>query len=101
MSSTADKTEPRVRQVASLLHRAAETHHVVYADTDGEDPDWATFYSDWLLRHSRLRELLGTEPVRSHLTAELVSLDERYAKTKPSEDWEQYYARDLLDRFAA
>ena len=40
-------------QVAALLHQVAETHHVVCADTGGEDPDWATFYSDWLL-HSQL-----------------------------------------------
>jgi hypothetical protein len=88
-------------QVASLLHQAAETHHVVYSDVDGEDDDWATFYSDWLLTHSRLGDILGQRPVRSHLTAELVSLDERFTRTQPGAKWEQYYAQGLLERFAA
>jgi len=88
-------------QIATLLHQAAETHHIVYADTDGEDPDWASFYSDWLLRHSVLPSLLGAAPVRSHLTAELVALDERYRTGNPDGDWEHYYARDLTERFAA
>lgn len=34
-------------QISELLPEAAETHHRVYASTDGDDPDWATWYSDW------------------------------------------------------
>jgi hypothetical protein len=30
-----------------------------------------------------------------------VSLDERFTRTQPGEAWEQYYANDLLERFAA
>ncbi len=89
------------RPDSHLLHQAAETHHIVYADVDGEDADWATFYSDWLLTHSPLSEMLGKAPVRSHLTAELVSLDERFTRTRRQERWEQFYAKDLLERFAA
>jgi hypothetical protein len=88
-------------QVAALLHQVSETHHTVYADTGGDDPDWASFYSDWLIRHSALGEILGAEPVRSHLTAALVSLDESYLRTEPNERWEDYYARGLIERFAA
>jgi hypothetical protein len=87
--------------IAELLHQAAETHHIVYADTDGEDPDWATFYADWLLAHSRLPGELGRPPVRSHLTAELVTLDRDFTSGRPDERWEDYYARRLLERFAA
>jgi hypothetical protein len=87
--------------VAALLHQVSETHHVVYADTDGKDPDWATFFSDWLIHRSALTEILGAEPVRSHLTAALVSLDERYLKTEPDERREDFYARALVERFAA
>ncbi len=49
-------------RVAELLHQAGETHHIVFADTDGNDDDWATFYSDWLLAHSDLPKLLGRPP---------------------------------------
>ena len=34
--------DPKVAQISELLHQAAETHHVVFAITDGTDPDWAT-----------------------------------------------------------
>ena len=78
--------------VADLLHEAAETHHVVYRITDGDDPDWASWYADWLLDHSELPELLGTRPVRSHLLHALVQLDRDYTASGSSERWEEWYA---------
>ena len=53
--------------IADLLHEAAETHHVVYRIVDGDDPDWASWYAEWLLTLSELPQLLGSTPVRSHL----------------------------------
>ena len=82
-------------QVSALLHEAAETHHVVYRITDGEDPDWASFYADWLLDHSELPELLGAPPVRSHLVHALVQLDRDYTAAQPSDRWEDWYANRL------
>src|SRR6187431_2685076 len=64
--------------IADLLHEAAETHHVVYRIVDGDDPDWASWYADWLLDHSELPELLGTRPVRSHLVHALVDLEREH-----------------------
>ena len=87
--------------IAGLLHQVAETHHVVYADTDGEDADWATFYADWLVAHSQLPDLLDRPPVRSHLTAELVALDREYSSRARETPWEQYYAERLVEKFAA
>ncbi|HVN68943.1 MAG TPA: hypothetical protein VMU38_04750 [Candidatus Binatia bacterium] len=91
--------DDRVDRVASLLHQAGEVHHTVFADTDGSDDDWATFYSDWLLRHSDLSQLLGKAPVRSHLTRSLVDLDEEFAKQRPPERWETWYAQRLIARY--
>jgi hypothetical protein len=89
----------RERAVADLLHEAAETHHVVYRIVDGDDPDWASWYADWLLDHSELPDLLGVRPVRSELVYTLVRLDKEYTAAKPSERWEDVYARDLLGTF--
>ena len=88
-------------QIAELLHEAAETHHVVYRIRDGEDPDWASWYADWLLELSELPQLLGTKPVRSELVYTLVELDRAYTAAKPAERWEDFYARELLTAFAA
>jgi hypothetical protein len=85
--------------VRDLLHEAAETHHVVYRITDGEDADWASWYADWLLNQSELPSVLGSRPVRSALVYELVRLDREYTAEPRSEPWEDYYARALVGTF--
>jgi hypothetical protein len=87
--------------IADLLHEAAETHHVVFRITDGEDPDWASWYADWLLQHSELPQLLGSVPPRSHLVHALVELDREYVASAPAERWEELYSRGLMSRFAS
>jgi hypothetical protein len=86
--------------VAGLLHEAAETHHRVYRITDGEDPDWASRYANWLIDLSELPGLLGRKPVRSELVYLLVLLDKEFTEQRPAESWEQYYARRVSEHFA-
>jgi hypothetical protein len=86
---------PDAERLAELLHEAAETHHVVYRITDGDDPDWASWYADWLLNLSELSELLGSAPVRSHLVHALVQLDRDFAAEVPDGRWEDWYAARL------
>jgi len=80
-----------------LLHEAAETHHVVYRISDGDDPDWASWYGDWLLELSELPQLFGRRPVRSHLVHALVQLDRDYTAARPDERWEDWYAARLAE----
>ena len=87
--------------IADLLHEAAETHHLVWRITDGDDPDWASWYADWLLDHSELPTLLGRGPVRSHLVHALVELDRDHLASGSGERWEDVYARGLVERFRA
>ena len=86
-------------RIAELLHDAGETHHIVFKITDGEDPDWASWYTDWLLNLTALPDELGTRPVRSELVYMLVACDKEYVERKPSERWEEYYAARLLEHF--
>jgi hypothetical protein len=86
-------------KISALLHEAAETHHVVYRITDGDDPDWASWYADWLLDHSELPDELGGAPVRSHLVHALVQLDRDHTAEQGDEAWEDYYARRLAELF--
>ena len=94
-------TTPReaVERIAELLHEAAETHHVVYRIVDGDDPDWASWYADWLLDLSELPDVLGARPVRSHVVHALVELERRYTSEEPGESWERFYAAGLVERF--
>ena len=91
--------DEQIERVGALLHEAGEVHHVVYRITDGADDDWASFYADWLSRHSELGDVLGTTPVRSHLVHELVECDRAYAEAAPDEPWEQWYAVRIVERF--
>jgi hypothetical protein len=88
-------------QIAELLHEAGETHHTVYRIVDGDDPDWASWYADWLINLSELPQILGTTPVRSELVWLLVSLGKEYADTSPELPWPQWYAQRIVEQFAA
>jgi len=92
--------DEQIAAVAELLHRAAETHHVVYGIVDGADDDWASWYGDWLVRLSELPRVLDTTPVRSELVYLLVRLDKEYAERKPAEAWEAFYARTIVQHFS-
>lgn len=92
--------DPKVAQISALLHQVAETHHVVFAITDGTDADWATWYADWLANLSSISDLLGVQPVRSELTYALVGLDKEYTLQNPGEKWEDFYAARLAKHFA-
>jgi hypothetical protein len=87
--------------IADLLHEASETHHVVYRIVDGDDPDWASWYADWLINLSELPQLLRTAPVRSHLVHALVQLDREYTAESHDERWEDWYAQRLVAEFGA
>jgi len=86
-------------RVAALLHDAGETHHVVYRIVDGDDPDWASWYADWLLTLSELPQILGVAPVRSELVWLLVSLDKEYTQVSPEVPWPQWYSERIVERF--
>jgi hypothetical protein len=89
----------QTNRVAALLKEVSETHHIVYRIVDGDDPDWASWYADWLLNLSELPEILRMTPVRSELVWLLVSLDEEYTETAPAADWPQWYSERIIEHF--
>ena len=86
--------------IAELLHEAGETHHIVFRITDGADDDWASWYSNWLVNHSELPDLLAAKPVRSELTYMLVRCDKEFTSEDPEGRWEDYYAAKLVEHFS-
>ena len=94
-------TDDKLARIAALLDEASETHHTVYRIVDGDDPDWASWYADWLVNLSELPEILGAKPVRSELVWLLVSLDKDYAAASPEAPWPQWYAERLLAHVGA
>ena len=94
-------SDERSERVAALLHEAGETHHQVYRIVDGDDPDWASWYADWLINLSELPDILDVRPVRSELVWLLVSLDKDYEASGPPTPWPQWYAERVLEHFSA
>ncbi len=90
--------DDRTDKVTRLLHEAGETHHAVWRIVDGDDPDWASWYADWLVNLSELPDILGSKPVRSELTWLLVQLGKDYEAASPDEPWQNYYAREIVSR---
>jgi hypothetical protein len=88
-------------RIAGLLHEVSETHHIVYRIVDGDDPDWASWYADWLLSLSEFPQILRTTPVRSELVWLLVSLDNEYTRTSPEAPWPQWYAERIVEHVSA
>jgi hypothetical protein len=68
---------------------------------DGDDPDWALWYADWLLRLSELSQILGTTPTRSGLVWLLVNLDKDYTTKSPDTPWPTWYTERVFEHFAA
>ena len=87
-----------VSRVAEILTQAGQTHHHVYAITDGADDDWASWYSDWLSSLSELPNLLEGV-VRSERTSMLVLLAREYRSEDRDADWPEYFAERLEDHF--
>jgi hypothetical protein len=93
--------DDRSASVAALLQEAGETHHLVYRIADGDDPDWASWYADWLVNLSELPQILGSKPVRSELVWLLVGLDKEYTRATPDEPWPTWYAQRIVERLSA
>jgi hypothetical protein len=90
----------RAARLAATLERAEQVHGIVTERTGGADPEWALFYSWWLVKWSDLPEILGSTPGLGDLTARLIALDADYRSASRDEPWSAFYARQLLTESA-
>lgn len=88
--------DDRVARVTELLKEAGEVHHAVYRIVDGDDPDWASWYADWLLELSELPQVLGGKPVRSELVYHLVKLGKDHEAAGTDQPWQEWYGERLV-----
>lgn len=78
-----------------LLSQVGPAHHRAFSATDGEDPDWPTWYAVWLLE--RLPEP-APEVGEAHLAALLATAAETHKASGSTEDWPGFYARFVTER---
>ncbi len=90
----------RLQQLEELFQLAGETHHQVFKKEDGDDPDWPTWYADWLMSHTDLPALAPKAQTRSELTCFLVAADREFSAAHPDRsDWAGHYAKKALEHF--
>ena len=88
----------QVKALGGLLRETQKDHHQAYIDTDGDHPDWAIWYADYLF--GKLPRYLNAEMIRSESVYNLVLLDKKYTAEEPGIRWNEFYARHLLENYA-
>jgi hypothetical protein len=75
----------------AVLRGAGEAHHAAYADTDGDDPEWALWYASHVI--GDLRAVLHRpELTLSRLVWAFVSCDDAYSAGRRELPWHGFYA---------
>lgn len=82
-----------MHELADLLEETGNAHHHAYQATNGFDPEWALWYSDYLAE--RLPTHLGRDLTRSEIVYLLWAAMKAQADEESSEPWPEYYARFL------
>ena len=88
-------TEPRAKLV-ELLREAGRAHHKAFAATDGADPDWPTWYADYL--KEPFAEQLDLDFEKCRLTQCLMNADVEHQARSRDSDWAEYYADQIVER---
>jgi glutaredoxin len=83
---------------ADHLREAGHAHHTAYAATNGEDVDWAIWYADYL--RNPLAENLQMNFHQSQLIYCLMDADFEHQARSPDSDWAEYYASEIVERYA-
>ena len=87
--------EQQIEKLAALFKETGNAHHEAFAATDGEDPDWAIWYADYI--QARVSDLLDTQLTRSQLIYCLMFVEFERAARSPDAEWTAYYADHLVE----
>ena len=85
-------------QLAQRLQEAGHAHHEAFAHVNGDDPEWHAWYANHLVED--LSSALGVALAEDELAAALADLAERHGSESSDDAWNDYYARELLSRYA-
>ena len=85
--------------LARLFREAGRAHNDAFAATDGADPDWPSWYADYL--QEPLAGQLGMTFHKSQLIYCLMNADFEHQARSPNSDWPEFYANEILEHCAA
>ena len=84
-------------ELTTLFEAVGRQHHDAFAETDGEDPDWAAWYADRL--KPRFDELLDVSLTKCEVVSLLLSLEQEHAALGEGKPWASFYAHAVAQRF--
>lgn len=90
-----DVTRISETELAKLLVSTGHAHHAAYAEADGVDPEWASWYAPHL--QTLVGDGLGRKVTRSELIYLLVRADREHSASDGEVAWPGFYAQLILE----
>lgn len=88
--------EERRHGLSRLLAETARAHHEA---TGGPNSDWPGWYAAYL--EERIDEFVGFSPTVATIRSWMVECDELQRAEDPDGRWPPFYAKHILDNYAA
>ncbi len=85
-------------QLSRLFRECAQAHHAAFSATDGGDPEWPLWYTDFL--QEPLGQALDTVFYKSQLIYCLMNADFEHTARAPDTDWVDFYAAVFIEHYA-
>ncbi|MDA1334740.1 MAG: hypothetical protein O2794_01835 [bacterium] len=82
-------------EINQILEDTAEAHHEAFKKQNGEDPEWPSWYAQYLLIKTRFPDLVSIVPDEEELANVLKELDQDEHKGY----WQSHYTKELLKRY--
>ena len=86
--------EDRISGLAELLMETGHSHHEAFLATDGADPEWPLWYSQYL--QNKVGAFLDGNPTRSEIIHSLLNAEEAYSSQNADQSWTLFYAGFLI-----
>ena len=84
----------KLAELSELFRQTGEAHHQAFVATDGDDPEWAIWYADYL--QARLEPFLAAPITRSRLVFCLIGADDEHRATESDATWPVSYTHLTL-----
>ena len=82
------------QELVDTLAETGQAHHRAYQESDGVDPEWASWYGPYL--HTRIGDGLGRSVTRSELIYLLVKAQRAHDASGGETPWPEAYADAIL-----
>jgi len=87
-----------VEKLTALLMETGQAHHQAFIKTDGEDPEWAKWYGEYLA--NKLPALIGSDLDAGQISSEVVELDKSFTENAIDTHWTAYYADQIAKKYS-